>query len=809
MEDFSKNFFVSSVVGELFTVESQLCSTRTADLFKAFDRERGRPVAVWMLRAQFDTDSPKIIEFTNRLGKLSLQGSQVARILTAGVDPTGVVFSVISPVDGYPLTGGNLDAVEAERRFLAACKVVEQLHLSGISCGDICSSSFWVGRNGDVHFVGIMGSFEEEASETAVPPLDTLAFVAPEQTTGQTVSPSHDVFALGVLGYQLFTKNMPFENHATRGSQKPQLPRVRNPSAPLWIDEVLLKCLEGIPSRRYTSAGALLAAIYEAKDKISKEQSSVKPRDSGAVIEKSKTDGSVITFQKPGSSEDIPDGQIEAGVSSKRLTIIGGLLAIVVAFFVVGGFLVYRSFAPTAVKQPDQQLVVHREAAVESMRKAIDVVNDTDSELNEKRAKFQELQQSDDPLAHDILVRSAVDGENPKVRIIAEQAIIARAKRLHYELPASTVNNWLATISVESPPPEYEFVLKSLNASIPVEGRREALRKIFQLNPELAELLLGSLVVNSDASTDYNDVASEMFGAALKVDIPKGISAVALLITSDAVYREFREPILDKLASISPNDLLWALDTLVQKGGGQMSTVANALIERNILDPVKLVFLDPLRDNDSLPDGIPMVLMRGLRGELSKGDIESLGMWLDQSSELALLAVCADDVSVDLQTEAVEYLAGRGIGNQPQGAFVEWIKRNAWESRGKLAEPLGVAALSSRVNEAKIRHALQKIEGFSKDGSLFSILFQAPDPRFIELVLEMYQKVVPPQSLVTLLAHPSKKVRLAAIVSLKDVNQVGALNAIIQLYNAEIDPDVRKAYSDNLWVIKQRLGGHE
>lgn len=802
--DFSKNFYVNSVVSELFTVESQLCSTRTADLFKAFDRERGRPVAVWMLRTQFEPDSNVIGEFTNRLGKLSLQSGAVARIMTAGVDPTGVVFAVIGSVDGYPVTSGNLDGVEAERRFIALCKIVEQMHLSGIACGDLCGSSFWINRSGDLSFTGIMGSFEESGSDAAVPPLDTLAYVAPEQMPGGGVNFYHDVYALGVIGYQLFTKRTPFENPAAKGSEKPTPPRTLNPSAPIWVDEVLLKCLESIPGRRYGTAGSLLAALMEAKERIATEQSSVVERQSRSLTQKDKTDGTVVSFQ-PGIASEIPEGHLEQGVSAKRLIVVGSVLAILMAILIVGGFAVYKK---VSVEEPtDQELVVHREAAGERMRQALDVVSDTDSELNEKRLKFQELAQSDDPLAHDILVRSAIDSETPKIRLIAEQEILARAKRLHFEIAANAVSSWLNTISIQSPPPEYEYALKALNASLPVEGRIEAVQRVFTTNPTLALRILTALVLEADESTPYQKITAQIVSASLNMNVPGDISPEAMLFAHEDVYKEYSQQLLTRLQNASDRDVKFLMDYTVGNAKPQMSAITTMALERKLIDPIKSVFLEPLRDRDSLPEGIPAVLLRAAQDNLSKGDLELIGMWLDKAAEPVLLGICADNSSPELQTEAVEYLAGRGISDQPQGTFIQWIKESAWERRAELAEPLGVTALSDKATIEKIHHALTKLEGFTKDKRIFNILFLASDPRFIGEVLKMYHAVVPSEALVTLLAHPSKEVRLAAIGSLDRVNEVGALNAIIELYNAEVDPDVRKAYSDNLWVIKQRLQG--
>ena len=116
-----------------------------------------------------------------------------------------------------------------------------------------------------------------------------------------------------------------------------------------------------------------------------------------------------------------------------------------------------------------------------------------------------------------------------------------------------------------------------------------------------------------------------------------------------------------------------------------------------------------------------------------------------------------------------------------------------------------MTALSELASDEDIQKAVKEIEIVDKDPSIFPALFQAENPKFIQAILTKYRNEISNTARITLLAHPSKVVRLAAIEAVKDVNELGALNAIIELYNAEVDPEVRKAYSDNLWVIKQRM----
>jgi serine/threonine protein kinase len=88
----------------------------------------------------------------------------------------------------------------------------------------------------------------------------SAAYVSPEQVSGDRSDPRSDVFALGVLLYQLATGELPFGEPQTIGGWSDRLwrapvpPRARNPEVPPWLQEVILHALEVDASRRYATA---------------------------------------------------------------------------------------------------------------------------------------------------------------------------------------------------------------------------------------------------------------------------------------------------------------------------------------------------------------------------------------------------------------------------------------------------------------------------------------------------------------------------------------------------------------------------
>jgi nucleotide-binding universal stress UspA family protein len=89
------------------------------------------------------------------------------------------------------------------------------------------------------------------------------AYMSPEQVVGVRGDPRSDVFAIGVMLYELATGELPFGAPSSKGGLRQRLwmdpapPRQRRPDLPAWLQEVILRCLEPAAADRYPSAAHL------------------------------------------------------------------------------------------------------------------------------------------------------------------------------------------------------------------------------------------------------------------------------------------------------------------------------------------------------------------------------------------------------------------------------------------------------------------------------------------------------------------------------------------------------------------------
>ena len=184
-----------------------------------------------------------------------------------------------------------------------ACRALEYAHRRGVIHRDVKPANIMVTRDGVVKVVdfGIARLADTSKTQTGML-LGTLAYMSPEQVRGQQADARCDIWAMGVVLYELITYQRPFtgENHAALllSILQKEPPPIRQfvPECPVALERIISKSLRKDEKERYPSMEALL------KD-FEKLVTSLRPEGSRAAIG---AQPSVPNPGNPGASQPAP-----------------------------------------------------------------------------------------------------------------------------------------------------------------------------------------------------------------------------------------------------------------------------------------------------------------------------------------------------------------------------------------------------------------------------------------------------------------------------------------------------------------------
>src|SRR6478736_3510711 len=216
-----------------------------------------------------------------------LQHPDIARLIDGGVDERGAPYLVMEYVDGVPITQYVRDhALDLRARlqlFLRICAAVQYAHQNLVVHRDLKPSNILVGADGslkllDFGIAKVLATTDEAAQTQTAARLLTPDYAAPEQFSGDAITTATDVYALGVVLYELLADTRPPRRVLTAALADIDAPPP--PSAAgdrtggvAWrralrgdLDRIALTALEADPQRRYTSAEALSGDVQRYLD---------------------------------------------------------------------------------------------------------------------------------------------------------------------------------------------------------------------------------------------------------------------------------------------------------------------------------------------------------------------------------------------------------------------------------------------------------------------------------------------------------------------------------------------------------------
>ena len=245
----------------------------------AMDTRLERKVAVKLL-AEHLADDPG---FTARFRREALAAARlvhpnVVQVFDFGSDePTGRQYIAMEFIDGPScaelLREHEVIPVREGVDLVAqACRGLHYAHRNGVVHRDVKPGNLLVNPDGVVKLAdfGIAKAAEQSDITKVGSVVGTAAYLAPEQSRGEPATAASDIYALGVVAYQLLCGRLPYEGSSLtelarlQESGPPERPDRLNPDMPPAVADAVLVALRARPEERYADMAAMERAFRDA-----------------------------------------------------------------------------------------------------------------------------------------------------------------------------------------------------------------------------------------------------------------------------------------------------------------------------------------------------------------------------------------------------------------------------------------------------------------------------------------------------------------------------------------------------------------
>lgn len=281
---------IGQVLLERYRVDSFVASGGMGSVYCVWDLKRSAALAMKVLRSELAED-PSIFK------KFEREANALKKLTHPNIVPFYGIYHIKDEyafllehfIGGVSLAdvlkqnkGQPLPLKDVLTYLKAICSALGYAHVNGVIHCDVKPGNILIDQGGGVYLTDFGVARHSDSDATTLGMAGTPAYMAPEQILDKPVTPSTDVYALGVMLFEMVTGQRPFRGGSTESSKSgvtihervryehlhlsPSDPHAINSSISSKLSDVILKALNKEQLQRYPSTKALFVAVCDAVD---------------------------------------------------------------------------------------------------------------------------------------------------------------------------------------------------------------------------------------------------------------------------------------------------------------------------------------------------------------------------------------------------------------------------------------------------------------------------------------------------------------------------------------------------------------
>ena len=276
-----KELTPGSTFAKRYQIIEELGKGGMGRVYKVLDKEIGEKVALKLLNPEIAAESKTIERFRNELKTArQISHKNVCRMYHLSKEE-GAPYIIMEYVRGEDLKSmirmmGRLSPGQTVSIAKQVCEGLSEAHRLGVIHRDLKPQNIMIDRNGDVKIMdfGIARTLQAKGITGEGIMIGTPEYMSPEQAEGKEADERADIYALGIILFEMLAGRVPFEGETPLSialkhkTEAPPDPRKINAQIPDDLAGLILRCLEKEKGKRYQSAQELLGEFTKIEKGI-------------------------------------------------------------------------------------------------------------------------------------------------------------------------------------------------------------------------------------------------------------------------------------------------------------------------------------------------------------------------------------------------------------------------------------------------------------------------------------------------------------------------------------------------------------